>query len=207
MNEQPYLVLTIGHSIHSLDVFVKLLHQHDVTALADVRSTPYSRANPQFNRETLEHHLKAQGIKYVFLGAELGARSNDLTCYEHGRVQYGRLARTDLFRSGIDRVIKGATEYRIALMCAEKEPLDCHRTILVARALTELGVTVQHILADGRLESHDATMERLLKVVGLRDHDLFRSRDELMAEALGRQEQKVAYVNEKLVADAGKDSL
>jgi len=207
MSEQQYTVLTIGHSIHSLDVFVKLLRQHGVTALADVRSTPYSRANPQFNRETLERDLKAQGIKYVFLGSELGARSNDLTCYENGRVQYARLARTDLFRSGIDRVIRGANEYRIALMCAEKEPLDCHRTILVARALTELGVTVQHILADGRLESHDATMERLLKVVGVRDHDLFRSRDELMAEALGRQEQKVAYVNEKLVADAGKDSL
>jgi len=207
MSEQRYSVLTIGHSTHSLDVFIKLLHQHDVTALADVRSTPYSRANPQFNRETLEHHLKAQGITYVYLGAELGARSNDLTCYEHGRVQYARLARTDLFRSGIDRVIRGANEYRITLMCAEKEPLDCHRTILVARALTELGVAVQHILADGRLESHDATMERLLKVVGLRDNDLFRSRDELMVEALSRQEQKVAYVNEKLVADAGKDSL
>ena len=207
MSELRYSVLTIGHSTHSLDVFVKLLRQHDVTALADVRSTPYSRANLQFNRETLDRDLKAQGIKYVFLGAELGARSNDLTCYEHGRVQYARLARTDLFRSGIDRVIRGANEYRITLMCAEKEPLDCHRTILVARALTELGVTVQHILADGRLESHDATMERLLKIVGLRDHDLFRSRDELMAEALDRQEQKVAYVNEKLAADAGKDSL
>lgn len=207
MSEQRLSVLTMGHSTHSLDVFVKLLRQHDVTALADVRSTPYSRANPQFNREGLERDLKAQRIKYVFLGAELGARSNDLTCYENGRVQYARLARTDLFRSGLDRVIRGANEFRIALMCAEKEPLDCHRTILVARALSELGVTVQHILADGRLESHDATMERLLKVVGLRDHDLFRSRDELMAEALDRQEQKVAYVNEKLVADAGKDSL
>ncbi len=199
-------VLTVGHSTHSIEVFLALLSRHGVTALADVRSTPYSRTNPQFNRETLEIRLKADGIKYVFLGAELGARSNDLTCYENGRIQYARLARTDLFRSGIDRVIRGANEYRIALMCAEKEPLDCHRTILVARALAELGIAVQHILADGRLESHDATMERLLQVVGLRDHDLFRSRDELMAEALDRQEQRVAYVNERLVADAGKDS-
>lgn len=206
MSEQRYPVLTIGHSTHSLDVFVKLLCQHAVTALADVRSTPYSRANPQFNRETLEGHLKAQGIKYVFLGPELGARSNDLTCYEHGRVQYARLARTDLFRSGIDRVIRGANEYHIALMCAEKEPLDCHRTLLVARALADLGVVVQHILSDGRLESHDATMERLLQVIGLRDHDMFRSRDDLIAEALVRQEERVAYVNEKLAADAGKET-
>ena len=106
----------------------------------------------------------------------------------------------------LDRVIRGANEYRIALMCAEKEPLDCHRTLLVARALAELGVTVQHILADGRLESHDATMERLLDVVGLPGQDLFRSRDELIAEALGRQEERVAYVDEKLAADAGKES-
>ena len=135
------------------------------------------------------------------LGAELGARSNDLTCYEHGRVQYARLARTDLFRAGIDRVIRGTNEYRIALMCAEKEPLDCHRSILVARTLSDLGVVVQHILADGRLESHDATMERLLRVVGLPDHELFRSRDQLIADALFRQEQKVAYVDEKLARD------
>ena len=199
-------VLTVGHSTHTIEVFLSLLSRHGVTALADVRSTPYSRTNPQFNRETLEGHLKEHGVKYVFLGAELGARSNDLTCYEHGRVQYGRLARTDLFRSGIDRVIRGANEYRVALMCAEKEPLDCHRTLLVARALVDLGVSIEHILADGRLESHDATMERLLKIVGLPDHELFRSRDELVAEALMRQEQKVAYVDDKLAADSAKDS-
>ena len=207
MTSASHPVLTIGHSTHSLEAFVALLRQHCVTALADVRSAPYSRFNPHFNRDALEQSLIAYGIKYVFLGRELGARSDDQSCYENGRVQYSRLARTDLFRSGIDRVIRGANDYRIALMCAEKEPLDCHRTLLVARALAELGVTVQHILADGRLESHDTTMERLLKVVGLPDHELFRSRDELIAEALFRQEQKVAYVDEKMAADAGKDSL
>ena len=201
MSATMHPVLTIGHSTHSLEAFVALLRQHGVTALADVRSAPYSRLNPQFNREALEQSLIAHGIKYVFLGRELGARSNDRTCYENGRVQYARLARTDLFRSGIERVIRGANEYRIALMCAEKEPLECHRTLLVARALAELGIAVQHILADGRLESQEATMERLLDVVGLPRQDLFRSRDELIAEALIRQEERVAYVEEKLVAD------
>ena len=203
MIERQHPVLTIGHSTHSLDAFVALLQQHDVTALADVRSAPYSRLNPQFNREALEQSLIAHGIKYVFLGRELGARSNDQTCYENGRVQYARLARTDLFRSGIDRVIRGANDYRIALMCAEKEPLECHRTLLVARALAELGIVVQHILADGRLESQEATMERLVRVVGLPHQDLFRSRDQLIAEALVRQEERVAYVDEKLAADLG----
>ncbi len=155
------------------------------------------------DREALEQSLIAHGIKYVFLGRELGARSNDRTCYENGRVQYRRLARTDLFRSGINRVIRGANDYRIALMCAEKEPLECHRTLLVSLALTELGIVVQHILADGRLESQEATMGRLVDVVGLPNHDLFRSRDELIAEALVRQEERVAYVDVKLAADPG----
>lgn len=199
-------VLTVGHSTHSLEAFVPLLQQHGVTALADVRSAPYSRFNPQFSREALGQSMIAHGIKYVFLGRELGARSADRSCYEDGRIQYARLARTDLFRRGIERVVRGATDYRVALMCAEKEPLECHRTLLVARALAELGFVVQHILADGRVESHEATMERLLDVVGLPHQDLFRSRDELIAEALGLQEERVAYVDEKLAADATRET-
>jgi hypothetical protein len=87
-------------------------------------------------------------------------------------------------------------------MCAEREPLDCHRTLLVARALVDLGIVVQHVLADGRLESHGATMERLLDVVGLPHKDLFRSKEELVAEALARQEENVAYVSGKLAPGA-----
>ena len=199
-------VLTVGHSNHSPKTFLGLLSQHGVTALVDVRSVPYSRLNPQFNREVLKHNLNAQGIKYVFLGHELGARTDDQSCYENGRVQYARLAQTDLFRSGIERVHRGSKTYRIALMCAEKEPLDCHRTLLVARALDELGVSVQHILADGRLESHDETMERLLDVIGLSSQDLFRSKERLIAEALARQEERIAYVNKKLTADTAGET-
>jgi uncharacterized protein (DUF488 family) len=198
----PIVVFTIGHSTHSIQTFVTLLKQHGVTAVADVRSTPFSRFSPHFNKDALACDLKAHGIKYVFLGRELGARSDDPACYENGRVQYGRLARTELFKQGVARVLKGAGEYRIALMCAEREPLECHRTLLVARALDEQGVEVVHILGDGRSESHHATMERLLDVAGLQHEDLFRSRAELIREALTRQEAKVAYVNERLAAGA-----
>lgn len=200
--QQPIVAFTIGHSTHPVEVFVSLLKQHAVTALADVRSAPFSRFNPQFNKDALARELKTHGIKYVFLGRELGARSEDPSCYENGRVQYGRLARTELFSQGIERVMKGAGEHRIALMCAEKEPLECHRTLLVARALDEQGVEVVHILGDGRLESHRAAMERLLDVTGLPHEDLFRSRAELVAEALARQEERVAYVDEKVAAEA-----
>ncbi|HXF07311.1 MAG TPA: DUF488 domain-containing protein [Candidatus Acidoferrales bacterium] len=204
MTPRNDVVFTIGHSTHSIEAFVALLKQHGVTALADVRSAPFSRFNPQFNKDALARELKTRGIRYVFLGRELGARSEDRSCYENGRVQYGRLACTDLFRQGLERVQRGAKKYRIALMCAEKEPLECHRTLLVARALDEQGIEVMHILANGGLESHRDAMERLLEVTGLPRDDLFRSRAELIAEALKRQEDKVAYVDEKLAAEAGE---
>lgn len=199
-------VLTIGHSNHPVEAFIALLRQHGVTALADVRSAPYSRFAPQFNREALERSLKASSIKYVFLGRELGARPDERSCYENGRVQYARLARTDVFRSGLNRVVRGANDYCVALMCAEKEPLECHRTLLVARALDELDVPVEHILPDGRLESHGDAMLRLLKVVRLPSQDLFRSRRELIALALAQQEERIAYVDEKLAVETAGDT-
>jgi uncharacterized protein (DUF488 family) len=167
-----------------------------------VRSAPFSRYNPQFNKDTLQGSLAAHAIKYVFLGRELGARSDDPSCYEGGRVQYARLARTTSFKAGLDRVVEDASEYRIALMCAEKEPLECHRTLLVARALVALGVNIEHILADGTLEPHESAMTRLLDIVGLPQEDLFSSREQLVEEAMARQEQRIAYVDEKLAAEA-----
>jgi uncharacterized protein (DUF488 family) len=199
-------ILTIGHSTHTLEHFIALLKQHGVTAVADVRSAPYSRFNPHFNKAELERSLKAEGIRYVFLGRELGARSDDPSCYEKGRVQYARLARTEAFRKGIERLLRGAAEHRIACMCAEREPLECHRTLLVARALVDEGAEVAHIHADGRLEPHAAAMDRLLDLTGLPREDLFRSRADLVAEALARQEEKVAYVDAKLAAEGTEDA-
>jgi uncharacterized protein (DUF488 family) len=201
MSAQHKLVYTIGHSTHTFEAFVNLLRKHDVTAVADVRSAPFSRFNPQFNKDTLQGTLATHGIKYVFLGRELGARSDDPACYENGRVQYARLARATSFLAGLDRVMEGASDYRIALMCAERDPLECHRTLLVARALVGQGVEIVHILADGTLEPHESTMTRLLDIVGLPQQDLFSSREQLLEEAMARQEQRIAYVDEKLAAD------
>jgi uncharacterized protein (DUF488 family) len=186
-------VFTIGHSTHRQEHFVSLLSQHGVTAVCDVRSKPYSRVNPQFNREVLKETLRANGIAYVFLGNELGARSDDPSCYEDGKVQYDRLANTELFRQGIQRVQEGMKSYRVGLMCAEKEPLECHRTILIARHLATLRLDVQHIHADGRLESHAAAISRLAQQLYLREDDMFRSREEIMAEAYRMQEERIAY--------------
>ena len=188
------VVLTVGHSTHPLEAFVALLQRHGVTALADVRSTPYSRFNPHFNRKSLDRDMNARGIAYLFLGRALGGRPEDRSCYENGQVRYDRVARTALFREGIDRVVRGAQDNRIALMCAEKEPLDCHRTILVGRSLVERGVAVAHILADGRLEPHDDAMDRLLDSMKLPRRDLLQSRPELIEQALALRERRVAHV-------------
>jgi len=189
-------IFTVGHSAHEAARFVDLLARHGVEAVADVRSMPYSRRHPQFNRETLKESLKASGIAYVYLGKELGARSTDPSCYENGRVQFRKLAATSLFRSGIKRVLDGSRQMRIALMCAERDPLNCHRTILVTRELVALGRKVNHILADGEIETHEAAMDRLCKQLNIGE-DLLRTPEELEDDAYAAWEAKVAYTNPK----------
>lgn len=193
-------VYTIGHSNHTAESLIALLCKHRVTTVADVRSAPYSRYNPQFNRDTFDVCLKKNGIDYSFFGRELGGRFNDPTCYVDGRVRYNRVAATVSFRHGLDRVVQSATDHRIVLLCAEREPLDCHRTLLVARALEEQGIDVAHIHADGRLEPHSDAMDRLLMRFNLQpDGDLFRSlqsREKLVSEAVALQEKRIAFVKE-----------
>jgi len=198
------IIFTIGHSTHSQERFISLLKQQGITALCDVRSQPYSRLNPQFNREELQRALTSTGIIYLFLGKELGARSDNPQCYEDGKVQYDRLAQTELFRHGITRIQDGVSKgFRIALMCAEKEPLECHRTILVARHLAALGLDVQHIHANGKLESHTHALGRLSRMVGVPEQDMFRSDAELLADAYRRQEERIAFQTSNLrVGDA-----
>jgi uncharacterized protein (DUF488 family) len=197
-------VFTIGHSNHSFERFSELLRLHNVATVADVRSAPYSRANPDFNREFLKTMLGECGITYAFLGRELGARPEGAQFYQQGRVQYRVLAQSPLFRAGLDRVIKGAESQRLALLCAEKEPLECHRTLLVSRELVALGASVVHIHADGRLESYADAMRRLVKMLGLPEEDLFRSSEEMIADACAMQEERIAYVNEELRQEAPK---
>jgi uncharacterized protein (DUF488 family) len=190
-------IYTVGHSNHPIGKFLALLRQHAITAIADVRSVPYSRRNPQFNSKPLTISLDTCGISYVSLGKELGARSEDPACYDKdGRVQYRLLARTPLFNQGIERVLTGTRRYRVALMCAEKEPLDCHRTLLVGRALETGGATITHILADGTLETNQETMSRLVEKSGLAKDDLFADQVQLIDAACAIREQKIAYIKD-----------
>ena len=205
MSATQYPVYTIGHSNHSPEAFLALLREHAVDEVVDVRSSPASRYYPQFNHGVLSDALERAGIEYVFLGGELGGRPADRSCYdEDGRVSYARLAETDLFDDGIGRVVRAADERRVAVMCSEKDPQDCHRALLIAVALGERGVAVEHILADGRVEDHNETLDRLLDRFKLpRNGDMFRSRDEVVSVALARQAERVAFVDDRLAFAGG----
>ena len=190
-------LFTIGHSTHPIDVFAGLLRQHRIDVVADVRSMPYSRYNPQFNKGPLAGSLAGEGVKYLFFGKELGARPDDPSCYVGGKVQYGLLAERPWFKHGIERLITGKGRgHRIAIMCAEKEPLECHRTVLVSQALADAKHQVQHILADGSLEQHEDTLERLLALTGTSREDLFEDTAESMKHALSSQASRIAYQND-----------
>jgi uncharacterized protein (DUF488 family) len=159
MTESSVRVYSIGHSNHSLATFTRLLRQHAVTAVIDVRSSPWSRYASQFNSEGLATALPAEKISYTFLGGELGGRPDGDEFYDgEGHVLYGRLADTDAFKRGLAQVEREAREGRTALMCAEEDPTDCHRRLLVGRVLIERGADVVHIRGDGRLQS-DAELE------------------------------------------------
>jgi len=194
MNE----IYTIGHSNHDIAAFIALLRQHDITALCDVRSRPYSRYAQHYSREALMDAVEAAGIAYIYLGKELGARSDNSACYKHGRVQYTLLAKEPLFLEGIDRVTEGMKRYRIALMCAEKEPAECHRALLVSRQLFETGIPVSHIFADSSLESHGDLESRLLALCKLPEGDMFNSRKDFVAEAYLLQGERVAYKDDAM---------
>lgn len=186
-------VLTIGHSTHTWEHFTTLLQGAGVTALADVRSSPYSRRCPQFNRDELREKLRQEGISYVFLGNELGGRPKEPKLYCSGVADYEKMAKTEAFGEGLRRVVEGAKNYRIALLCSEHDPLNCHRCLLVGRALAERQVEVRHILSRGAVTTQTEIEDRLLKLHDYGTNDLFLPRIDRLAAAYRARAHKVAF--------------
>lgn len=143
------MIWTIGHSNHPLEHFLGLLGAEQIEFLVDVRSYPYSRFAPQFNREDLAASLGSP-VRYVFMGEELGGRPSKPEQYDaDGHALYGVMAQDDAFQAAVDRLIDGARSHRIALMCSEGKPLTCHRRLLVGKVLTDRGLTLRHMLPEG----------------------------------------------------------
>jgi uncharacterized protein (DUF488 family) len=187
-------VFTIGHSTHSYEHFVSLLREHGINAIADVRTTPFSRHFPHFNGETLLSELKRDGISYVFLGRELGGRPSGQNLYCDGVADYEKMAETEMFATGIKRVIEGAKKFRVALMCSEHDPLDCHRCLLVGRALSGEGVKLIHVMGDNSSISQETIEQKLLNLSGRLNDDLLMTALERLAVAYRERSRKVAYI-------------
>lgn len=158
------LIYTVGHSNHPAEKFVGLLNAYGIQVLFDIRSMPYSRYNPQYNKENLRRTLEKAGICYVFAGERLGGRIGDPSCYKAGviperkvniaeLVDFDQLCQRPWYQAGIALLLREVRERKIVIMCSEEDPACCHRDILVSRKLRELGVTVGHIRGDGRLET------------------------------------------------------
>jgi uncharacterized protein (DUF488 family) len=179
-----YDLFTIGHSNIPSERFIAMLRDAEVNAVADVRSVPNSRWFPWFSASVLAESLPRAGIAYAMMGDVLGGRPRDSTLFRDGVVDYEAMAAQPDFIAGLDRLAGETARSRICLMCAEREPLDCHRCLLVARSLAERGLAVGHILHGGTIEPHVATEARLLAL----DADA----DGLFA-AGGREQLDAAY--------------
>jgi len=181
------MIKTIGHSNHAIERFITLLKAGGVEAVVDVRSMPYSRRFPQFGRERLTQSLSSAGILYRYEGAALGGKPDPRRVGDGAG--YEQLAERPDFKDALDRLIAGSADTTPCLMCAEKEPLDCHRTVLVSRRLAERGAEIEHLLADGRRKPHVLLEEELLAASDDGVPDLFTTAED-RAQRLARIWQK-----------------
>jgi uncharacterized protein (DUF488 family) len=171
----PQTVWTVGHSNHDVDVLLALVQRHRVAHVVDVRSHPYSRYAPHFNRDELQASIEACGIRYAFLGSVLGGRPRREDQLDaDGHALYDRMATEPAFDDAIDRILRGASEHRIALLCSCGQPHECHRRLLVGKVLCDRGAELRHILPDG-----DVMTERAVELRDDHAQDMLFGHDEL----------------------------
>jgi uncharacterized protein (DUF488 family) len=204
MDDAP-TIYSIGHSNLGFDAFLAQLGQAGIEAIADIRSSPWSRFNPQFNRETLKASLKAAGIAYLHL-AELGGRPKERQYYCDGVADYRKMRAAPAFATGLARLDAGSRRFRLAIMCSEQNPLECHRCLLVGRALHEAGRPVVHLLHDGSSMTQADVEERLLDLGGKQGADLFAPRQEQIAEAYWMQNRGHAFAEPQAADGRGIDN-
>ena len=189
------MLYSIGYATKPIDVFLQQLRHYGVSAVADVRSVPFSKAFFDYHQPAIRRHLEAAGIRYVYLGDELGPRSKNRDHYDDcGQVQFDRLSQSELFRRGIERLQDGLGKgFNIALMCAEKDAAGCHRSLLIGYSLQrQVGLELQHITHEGELETQQQLEARLPQIHQL-GQDLFLSEAEARQRAYRMQLQKTSY--------------
>lgn len=192
-------IFTVGHSLHAPDAFCQLLLRHGIEIVLDVRSSPYSRRVPHFNRSAVQSMLRNIGVRYSFGGATLGGRPENAELYVGRQASYELMAASESFVASLRRVARGAKSAIVALLCAEADPIECHRFLLISRALHARGLEVQHILANGLVESHADGERRMLLATNLSQGDVFAPCEDAIALAYGRQAARFAFVSPSLM--------
>lgn len=157
-------MFTVGHSVYVIEDFIMLLQDNNINTIVDVRSTPYSKFAPQYNKEALKQYLKQNGICYIYMGDVLGARYEDKSLlFDSGKVNFKKVQETKNFQDGIARLERGIEKgYNISLMCSEKEAFDCHRFGLISEFLSKISISVNHIYPD-KIIHHEELEKKLLK--------------------------------------------
>ena len=154
-------IFTIGHSNHTWEAFVALLKLHGIQVLVDIRTNPVSKYAAFANKKTLSALLAKDGVEYVYLGNSLGGMPADRSCYDaKGRPDYRAIRSMAFFQQGLDELLSLARDSRVAIMCAEEDPSQCHRRLLVGPALEQREATLLHIRADGSTQSSDTLAGR-----------------------------------------------
>lgn len=195
-------IYTIGHSSHRIEYFLYLLKKYGINCLVDVRSIPYSKYTPQFNIDALKRFFPSNGIHYIFMGKEFGARREDRSLFtEEGYLDFEKVSETSLFVFGIERIKKGiGKKFNIALMCMEKDPIDCHRNILVAREFHKKNYGVNNILENGEIQTQEYIEKRLLDMYfpnrmqqTIFDVETTKSDEELINQAYRLRNRDIGY--------------
>ncbi|MCG9127604.1 DUF488 domain-containing protein [Candidatus Poribacteria bacterium] len=155
-------IYTVGYGSRSITEFIEVLKQYHIAFLIDVRSIPYSRYKPEFSKKPLENEVEKHGIRYVFMGELLGGKPDDESCYVEGLVDYEKVKKMDFFQQGIERIQTAfSQQQRVALMCSEGKPEQCHRFKLVATTLSTLDLPVVHIDENNEQKTQEEIIERI----------------------------------------------
>jgi uncharacterized protein (DUF488 family) len=155
-------IYTIGYGSRSIEEFVEVLQRYDIAYLVDVRSIPYSRYKPEFSKAELADELRRHGIRYLFMGDALGGHPDDEDCYVNGVVDYEKVKATQFYADGIHRLQTAfSQQQRVALMCSEGKPEECHRSKLICVTLTDGEIPIRHIDENDALRSQAEIINRL----------------------------------------------
>lgn len=199
------VLYTIGHSNHTIEKFIKLLKQHEINCVVDVRSNPYSKYNEQFNRENIKRKLNQNGIYYIFMGEEFGARRKEKELYTiDGYLDFEKTVKSSNFLKGVERIKEGLKKnFNIAIMCTEKNPIDCHRNIMIAKYFFDIGYEVKNILENGEIVDQQEITRQLVdyyfpdrnQISFLPERNL-DDYDELVKKAYRLRNKEIGYVLE-----------